>query len=351
MIQACAMPGSGRSLRLIPSPSLTPAQAQAVVGSPFAVVVAPVEIWRGSARLGGGRWAGRRASCRLGRVGATAKESDLARPGEGAFFAPSLLEPSLSLFFFPPPSFRLFPLRISSFLLAFVGGSRFIGWRFFLFHLPFSLPLPQPLALFVFLSSSIPLSRRSGIRCFLPPPSLFRARRRDGLLGRRREAMPEEHAAERSWADGSFCRVARPLSASSFFSRRAHAFSLTLPVSGLFVRPSFVISSFAALGQDWHWPEWVARSVLCRLSFELGDAQRFGALPFHLYLVSPAARPSRGFKLRRTGRRRRLGWGWGGDSVEWNGWRNAPGRGPRRFARDALAAKSARRPILSSGFF
>lgn len=94
MIQARAMPGSGRSLRLIPSPSLTPAQAQAVVGSPFAVVVAPVEIWRGSARLGGGRWAGRRASCRLGRVGATAKESDRGRPGEGAFFAPSLLEPS-----------------------------------------------------------------------------------------------------------------------------------------------------------------------------------------------------------------------------------------------------------------
>ena len=209
--------------------------------------------------------------------------------------------------------------------------------------------------LLVFLSSCLLLSLYPGapgsVASCLPPPSLFRAGRRDGLLGRRREAMPEEHAAERSWADGSFCRVARPLSASSFFSRRAHAFSLTLPVSGLFVRPSFVISSFAALGQDWHWREWVARSVLCRLSFELGDAQRFGALPFHLYLVSPAARPSRGFKLRRTGRRRRLGWGWGGDSVEWNGWRNAPGRGPRRFARDALAAKSARRPILSSGFF
>ena len=224
----------------------------------------------------------------------------------------------------------------------------------------FSVPSPllpsltPASCLFVFLSSCLLLSlypSAPGSVVSYLPPHIFRARRRDGLLGRRREAMPEEHAAERSWADGSFCRVARPLSASSFFSRRAHAFSLTPPVSGLFVRPSFVISSFAALGQDWHWPEWVARSVLCRLSFELGDAQRFGALPFHLYLVSPAARPSRGFKLRRTGRRRRLGRGWGGDAVEWNGWRNAPGRGPRRFARDALAAKSARRPILSSGFF
>lgn len=165
MIQACAMPGSGRSLRLIPSPSLTPAQAQAVVGSPFAVVVAPVEIWRGSARLGGGRWAGRRASCRLGRVGATAKESDLARPGEGAFFAPSLLEPSLSLFF-PPPFFP--PLSPAHIVFSF--GLR---WGLSL-HWMAVFSVPSPL-----LPSLTPASRSVCLLVFFYPfiPAL-----RDPLL-------------------------------------------------------------------------------------------------------------------------------------------------------------------------
>ena len=157
---------------------------------------------------GWGEW-GRRQKNRIGR------------DRERALSLRRLCLSRADLFFSPPPLLSAsFPCAYRLFFWPSLGALASLDGGFFCSISPSPFPHSSLLSscLLVFLSSSIPLSRRSGIRCFLPPsPSLFRAGRRDGLLGRRREAMPEEHAAERSWADGSFCRVARPLSASSFF--------------------------------------------------------------------------------------------------------------------------------------
>lgn len=162
----------------------------------------------GAAPLAGwGEW-GRRQKNRIGR------------DRERALSLRRLCLSRADLFFFPPPFFP--PLSPAHIVFSF--GLR---WGLSL-HWMAVFSVPSPLlpsltpasCLFVFLSSCLLLSlypSAPGSVVSYLPPHIFRARRRDGLLGRRREAMPEEHAAERSWADGYFCRVARPLSASSFF--------------------------------------------------------------------------------------------------------------------------------------